>query len=109
MMTGSRENAAALDAIFYVPEGAFDRGLRDVPPHLFASEQSRALDPSCPTGLIAMDLSATLGTNYPATTPAMLARYAVVRAGESLEHAFQATGEIYYVARGQGVSESGET
>jgi gentisate 1,2-dioxygenase len=102
MPTATVPNAATRDAIFYVPEGAFDRGLADVPAHLFADEQRRALDPSCPSGLIAMDLSSALGTGFPASTPAMLARYVVVRAGESLEHAFEATGEIYYVARGQG-------
>lgn len=100
---------AARDAIFYVPEGAFDRGLADVPPHIFADEQRRALDPACATGLIAMDLSARLGTAFPATTPAMLARYVIVRAGERLEHAFAATGEIYYVARGEGATASGDT
>ncbi len=103
------DNAAARDAIFYVPEGAFDRGLADVPPHIFAAEQRQALDPQCPTGLIAMDLSGVLGAAWPATTPAMLARYVVVRAGESLAHGFQATGEIYYVARGQGMTGAGET
>lgn len=102
-------NSAARDAIFYVPEGAFDRGLADVPPHIFAAEQRQALDPQCPTGLIAMDLSGVLGTAWPATTPAMLARYVVVRAGESLAHEFQATGEIYYVVRGQGMTGAGET
>lgn len=108
--TADADNAAAArDAIFYVPEGAFDRGLASVPPHVFAQEQQRALDPQCPTGLIAMDLSGVLGTAYPATTPAMLARYVIVRAGESLEHAFEATGEIYYVARGQGASRAGDT
>jgi gentisate 1,2-dioxygenase len=101
-------NEAAHDAIFYVPEGAFDRGLANVPPHVFAAEQRQALDPNCPTGLIAMDLSGTLGTAWPATTPVMLATYVVVRAGESLTHHFQATGEIYYVARGRGTTASGE-
>jgi gentisate 1,2-dioxygenase len=33
----------------------------------------------------------------------------VVRAGESLEHFFQATGEIYYVARGQGATRGGDS
>lgn len=105
--TAATADTAGRDAIFYVPEGAFDRGLADVPPFLFVNEQRRALDPQCPTGLIVMDLSGVLGTAYPATTPAMLARYAVVRAGETLAHAFQATGEIYYVARGRGTSDSG--
>lgn len=100
--------AAAHDAIFYVPEGAFDRGLADVPPHLFVEEQRYALAPECPTGLIAMDLSARLDTPFPATTPAMLARYVVLRGGEGLEHAFEATGEIYYVARGEGQTQTAD-
>ena len=104
MPTTTKDNAATRDAIFYVPEGAFDRGLANVPPHIFAAEQQRALASECPTGLIPLDLSAALGTAYPATVPAVLVRYVVVRAGESLQHAFAATGEIYYVARGQGTT-----
>jgi gentisate 1,2-dioxygenase len=95
---------AARDAIFYVPEGAFDRGLAAVPPHVFMQEQQQALHPDCPTGLIPLDLSGVLGTAYPATTPLLLARYIVLRAGERLEHAFHATGEIHYVARGTGTT-----
>jgi len=95
---------ATRDAIWYVPEGAFDRGLAAVPAHLFVQEQRRALAPERPTGLIPMDLSEVLGTVGPATTPAMLARYVVVRAGERLAHAFEATGEVYYVARGRGTT-----
>jgi gentisate 1,2-dioxygenase len=73
---------------------------------VFSAEQRRALSPDCPTGLIPLDLSNLLHTAYPATTPAILARYVVVRAGQSLAHEFAATGEIYYVARGQGCTES---
>lgn len=108
MNTNSDSNTAARDAIFYVPDGAFDRGLANVPPHLFRQEQQAAFDPGCPTGLIDMDLSACLGLTWPATTPAMLARYVVVRAGERLSHAFEATGEIYYVATGRGETCAGE-
>ena len=72
-------------------------------------EQRRALASDCPTGLIPLDISGMLGTAYPATTPLLLARYVVVRAGESLDHAFAATGEIFYVARGNGCSKSGGT
>lgn len=108
MSANSTVNSAAKDAIFYVPEGAFDRGLPDVPAHVFRDEQRKAFAPDCPTGLVAMDLSERLGLAWPATTPAMLARYVVVRAGEVLSHAFQATGEIYYVATGRGESSAGD-
>lgn len=108
-ITDISNSQAAGDAIFYVPEGAFDRGLTNVPPHIFADEQRRAVDPKCPTGLIPLDVSKLLGTAYPATLPLVLVRYVVVRAGESLEHAFAATGEIYYVARGRGMSGNADT
>jgi gentisate 1,2-dioxygenase len=93
-------------ALYHIPGEAFDRNLADVPAHLFAEEQRRALGPGTPTGLIPMDLWSALGTAYPATTPAMLARYVVVRAGDGLTHHFAATGEVYYVARGSGRSSS---
>ncbi|QHE84592.1 hypothetical protein [Hydrogenophaga sp. BPS33] len=109
MTTTTMSPADSDDAIYYVPDGAFDRGLADVPPHLFVEEQRRAVDPACPSGLIDLDLSAPLGLDFPATTPAMLARYVVVRAGESVSHVFQATGEVFYVARGRGVTSAGDT
>ncbi|VTU46060.1 hypothetical protein [Variovorax sp. PBL-E5] len=101
-------NPAERDAIFHVPEGAFDRGLAEVPPCLFADEQRRALGRNAPTGLIAMDLSSMLGLGWPATTPAMLARYVVLRGGDSISHAFEATGEVFYVIRGEGATQAGE-
>jgi len=96
----------AANAVLHAPEAAFKRGLPDVPAHLFARERNLALAPGRPSGLIALDLSAELGLAGPATTPAMLARYVLVRAGEHVAHEFSATGEVHYVIRGQGETES---
>ncbi|WP_295374306.1 hypothetical protein [uncultured Pseudacidovorax sp.] len=89
-------------AVFYVPEDSFDRGLPDVPLHLFEAEQRQVLRATCPSGLVALDLSPLLKTAYPATTPMMLARYVVIHAGDQVAHRFAATGEVYHVLRGQG-------
>lgn len=105
-MTTIHSDTAAQNAIFFVPEASFDRGLPNVPVHVFAEERARALSADCPTGLIPLDLSAALRTPYPASTPAILARYLVIRAGEAFSHAFAATGEVFYAARGQGTTEA---
>jgi gentisate 1,2-dioxygenase len=78
-----------------------------VPPHVFRAERDRARAPDEPTGLVPLDLSVTLGTAFPATTPLILARYGRIRAGEWLDTRFVASGEIYYVMRGSGETRAG--
>ena len=95
-------------AIYHRPERAFDHGLPDVPVHVFADELDLVLDPATPTGLVPLDLSGPLRLSYPATTPILLARYLVLRAGDSLTHRFECTGEVHYVLRGAGTSTNGE-
>jgi len=95
-------DAASRRAVFYAPEVAFDRPVPKVPPAVFWAERERAFAPSAPTGLIACDLARQLGSPWPATTPTMLARYAVVRVGEPLRHQLASSGEVYYVLRGHG-------
>lgn len=97
------------DGVLHAPEGAFARGLPDLPAHFFARERTQALAPGAPTGLVVLDLSDALGLAVPASTPCMLGRYIVLRAGESFAHAFAATGEVHYVIRGQGSSHNGST
>jgi gentisate 1,2-dioxygenase len=82
-----------------------------VPAHSFRAERDRALAPGAPTGLVPLDLSSTLGLGYPATTPFILSRYARIRAGETLDTAFDASTELYHVIRGSGTTRlgSGET
>lgn len=91
-------------ARFFNPGNAFDIQLPAVPDHVFTAEPARALDAATPTGLIACDLSAVLDCPFPATSPLILARYGRIRAGESLQTAFAASGVICYVIQGQGAT-----
>ena len=86
----------------YVPvEKGFNIKRPPIEPQAFVAEKERAFAADMPTGLIPLDLSATLGTDYPATTPFMLTRYARVRAGETLACTFAASGEMWAVLRGK--------
>lgn len=86
----------------------FDIKRPAIPAHVFRAERDRALDPAAPTGLLPLDLSGLLGLDVPATTPLILARYAVIRAGERLPTRFVASSELGYVIRGAGVTGFGE-
>jgi gentisate 1,2-dioxygenase len=105
----SRPKGSAYEerAIYYVPSRAFDHGLPDVPVHVFERQLDQVLDPGTPTGIVLLDLSEALQLPHPATTPLILTRYCVVRAGETLSHRFAATGEVHYVLYGSGVSANG--
>lgn len=96
---------AAGRAIYYVPEVAFGRAVPPVPATVFSAERATAFAPDTPTGFVPLDQSAVLGSPWPATTPALLARYIVLRAGETFRHALQSTGQVYYVIRGEGWTE----
>ncbi len=89
---------------FFNTGNAFNVKLPPVPDHIFTAEPLRALDPSTPTGLIACDLSEALACDFPATSPLVLARYARIRAGETLATDFAASGVICYVIAGQGTT-----
>lgn len=56
--------------------------------------------------IIPLDLSSSLGTNYSATTPNLMASFIHIAPGESLATACESTSEVYYVIRGKGRSES---
>ncbi|PYM06641.1 MAG: hypothetical protein DMD82_07975 [Candidatus Rokuibacteriota bacterium] len=95
-------------ARYYSSAQAFNIKRPRVPAHVFLAERDRALDPASPTGLIALDLSEPLETDFPATTPLILARYARIRVGERLATRFKASGEIYYVVAGAGETSWGD-
>jgi len=59
---------------------------------------------SGPTRSVPFDLSAQLGTAYPATAPNLLAGFLRIRAHETLPTAAQATSQLCYVIRGAGTS-----
>ena len=87
----------------FVPvEKGFNIKRPPIEPKAFLAEMTRAFADDTATGLIPLDLSETLSTDYAATTPFMLARYARVRKGETLECTFAASGEMWAVLRGKG-------
>lgn len=98
------DDAAAARAIFYAPEKAFDRPVPPVPASAFLAERTRAFAEDAPTGPIDLDQSHALGCAWPATTPTMLARYIVVRAGEHFDQQPAASGLTHYVLRGEGTA-----
>lgn len=98
----NRETPYTERARYFDSGNAFAIKSPDVPRHIFLAERDRAFAPDTATGLIDLDLSGALDLAYPATTPLILARYARIRAGESLSTAFRSSGEIYYAIQGEG-------
>jgi len=66
---------------------------------------SPALHAGAGTRVLALDLSAPLEVPYPATSPALLAAFVVLEAGESLTTVPDATSELYHVLEGRGRTE----
>ncbi len=98
----SRNTKYTRRARFFDSGNAFAIKYPAVPRHVFLAERDHAFAPDSSTGLTELDLSTVLELEYPATTPLILARYARIRAGESLSTAFRSSGEIYYVIHGNG-------
>jgi quercetin dioxygenase-like cupin family protein len=94
-------------ALYFNTGNAFNLQLPRVPDESFTAEPAKALDPDTPTGLIACDRSKELACSFPATTPLVLARYARIRARETLETNFAASGVIAYVIAGSGSVQCG--
>jgi len=88
-------------ARFFNSGNAFNVKLPRVPATRFLDEPAQALS-ATETGLIACDQSAAIDAPFAATTPLMLARYAAILPGETLDAEFRATGAIWYVIRGSG-------
>ncbi|OBG28624.1 cupin [Mycobacterium sp. 852002-51057_SCH5723018] len=55
-----------------------------------------------PTGVVPLDLSADLGITGPATSPALLANFVRIRAGEHVGTSPNATSQLFYVLYGRG-------
>jgi gentisate 1,2-dioxygenase len=95
---------AAERARFFNSGNAFNIKLAAIPAADFATQSAAATKPGASTGVILCDQSNEVGCSFPLTTPLMLARYAVIRAGETLELDTRATGVIGYVLRGTGTA-----
>ena len=98
-------SAAEARGLYFNTGNAFNLKLAEVPDRSFTDEPARALAPATPTGFIACDRSAEMGTGFAATTPLVLARYARIRAGESLRAEFAASGVVVYAMTGSGTTE----
>ncbi len=92
------------DAVFYEYSTAVDPlatgaigsvPVRCFPPEPGGGDRSR---------LVPLDLSAELGVAYPATSPGLLASFAVVLPDDPLRTAGACTSELYFCLRGQGSS-----
>ena len=95
-------------AIYLTPANGFNTSLPPMPRHAFLRERDRALDPATGTARIDLDLSDVILTEYPATTPNLLARYIRVSAGDSFSLAPEASGEVYFALQGDATVEKGE-
>ncbi len=61
-----------------------------------------------PTRIIPLDISDQLGCSYPATSPALLANFIHIQAGESFTTENNATSHLFYVIRGNGRTQMDE-
>ena len=95
-------------AVYLTPTNGFGSKLPTVPKHIFLAERDQAFDASTGTAVINLDLSAVIKTEYPATTPNLLARYIRVAAGEEQRLQLTTAGEVYYLLEGAGSIAKGE-
>src|SRR3954471_12334785 len=88
-------------ARWFDPFAGFNLVLPEIPIHAFAAERERALA-AVVSETIALDLAPRLGLASPATTPAMLARYLRIGAGDRLRARWAATTVVVQVLAGAG-------
>lgn len=94
--------ALAAAARFISVEDGFNIKRPELAPHCFDAERARALEAPTSTGVVPLDRSDLLLTPYPATSPLLLASFVCIRAGDAMTTRPKASGEIYYVVRGDG-------
>ena len=78
-----------------------------VPPIPYA-EFAADLYATGPTRIIPLDLSKALKSAAPASTPSLAASFLRIEAGDTLETSANSTSELFYVIRGNGVSNVGD-
>ncbi len=93
-------NAAEARSRYFNSGNAFNIKLPPVPGHIFRDEPAQAMKME-KTGFIICDQSDKMQCGFAATTPLMLARYAVVKAGETLDTTLINTASIWYVIKGK--------
>lgn len=93
------------DARFYEYSSAADPIGSGIITPVPAREFGPELYNSGKTRIITLDLSNELKTEYPATSPSLLANFVRINAGDSIETSPNATSELYYVISGSGKTE----
>ncbi|MEH7272961.1 cupin [Neobacillus vireti] len=98
------------DALFYEYTAAADPIGSGITSPISPKEFSPELYNSGQTRIISLDLSNELRTNYPATSPSLLAHFIRINAGDSIDTQPNATSELYYIISGAGSTEvNGQT
>jgi gentisate 1,2-dioxygenase len=98
------------DALFYEYTTAADPIGSGITSPIPIKEFTPELYNSGETRIISLDLSNELRTNYPATSPSLLAHFIRINAGDSIHTQPNATGELYYFISGSGTTEvNGQT
>ncbi|MFN0313828.1 MAG: hypothetical protein ACKVQA_02145 [Burkholderiales bacterium] len=106
-MTATPHTPYTRRARYFDSGNAFNIVYAEVPGATFTAERDAALNPATGTRVIACDQSAAMGLDFPATSPLVLASYARIRAGESLELNPCASTVLAYVIDGSGTVTQG--
>lgn len=76
--------------------------LKNIPIQIFPAR----LHEEGETRIIKLDLSETLGTAYPATTPNLMANYIRICQNDRIQTVVSASSEVFFVMRGKGCTET---
>ena len=97
------------DALFYEYSRAADPIGSGAIPSVPHAQFSATLHEQGPTRVIPLDLSRQLGCPGPATSPSLCANFLHIRPGESIRVQPNASSQLYFVIRGRGQTQFGDT
>ena len=109
MSTTIEHDELTQDALFYEYSRAADPIGSGAIPSVPHAEFSATLHEQGPTRVIPLDLSRQLGCPGPATSPSLCANFLHIRPGESIRVQPNASSQLYFVMRGRGQTQFGDT
>ena len=109
MSTTTEHDELTQDALFYEYSRAADPIGSGAIPSVPHAEFSATLHEQGPTRVIPLDLSRQLGCPGPATSPSLCANFLHIRPGESIRVQPNASSQLYFVIRGRGQTQFGDT
>ena len=109
MSTTTDHDELTQDALFYEYSRAADPIGSGAIPSVPHAEFSATLHEQGPTRVIPLDLSRQLGCPGPATSPSLCANFLHIRPGESIRVQPNASSQLYFVMRGRGQTQFGDT